>query len=369
MATTQVMQLLRKNPDGVDVSIYASNVDPDAPALSACDVAAVEPRHVGNDAYAEFALDFCRRNRIDVLIPPRRLTALAGRAAEFAAIGTSLMCSPLSAVTVLTSKTRTYELASAAGLPVPPWRAVSDAAGLRAAVGELSLTDERLCIKPTGEYSAFGFRILQDRPLSVDDLLAPPLPVASLDAVAGALDRVVEQGGVAPELIVMPFLEGPEISVDCLSAPGGDLLVGVPRSKQGRYRLLLDDPVIIDLAARLVEHFELAYLTNVQFRHRHGEPVLLEANPRPSAGLFQTSFAGVNLPWAAVRLLLQGDTGLRDAPRLGRTLAVTEAVMEVAPRPMAEAAVRAESTLAPIITVGEEVSLPVPSVTPAAIAI
>lgn len=333
-ATAQVMRLLRENPDGVDVTMYASNVDPGAAALSVCDVPAVEPRHVGNDEYAQFALDFCRTNRIDVLIPPRRLDALAGHAADFAAVGTSLMCSPLSAVQVLTSKTRTYEAASAAGIPVPPWRVVSDAAGLRAAVAELSADGETVCIKPSGEYSAFGFRILDDRPLSMASLLAPPRPVASVDAVAEALQRSADEGEPEFELLVMPYLDAPEISIDCLSAPGGELLVGIPRSKQGRFRMLLDNPEVVDIARQLVRHFELAYLTNVQLRFRNGEPVLLEANPRPSAGLFQTAFADVNLPWAAVRLLLQGDSGLRNPPRLGACLAVAEAVMEVAPRPI-----------------------------------
>lgn len=327
------MRLLRQNPDGVEITVYASNVDPEATALSACDVSAIEPRYVGDREYAAFALDFCRRHRIDVLIPPRRLAALAGRSAEFAALGTALMCSPLSSVRTLTDKVATYEAAAAAGIPVPPWRVVSDADGLRAAVEELSRTGERLCLKPSGEYSAFGFRILDDRPLAMAQLLAEPQPVASVEAVAGAMCRAADAGETVPELLVMPFLDGPEISVDCLSAVGGELLVGIPRAKQGRFRDLLDDPVAVAIARRLVGHFELAYLTNVQLRHRAGEPVLLEANPRPSAGLFHTAFADVNLPWAAIRLLLHGDSGLRHPPRLGVRLAVAEAVMEIAPRP------------------------------------
>lgn len=325
------MRLLRENPDGVEVTIYASNVDPEAAALSVCDVSAVEPRHVGNDEYARFALDFCASHGIDVLIPPRRLDALAGREADFAAVGTSLMCSPPHAVRVLTDKVQTYQSASAAGLPVPPWRAVRDAAGLYAAVDELSRTAETLCIKPSGEYSAFGFRILDDRPLTLASLLAPPRPTVSVDAIAGALRQAADQGDRVPELLVMPYLDAPEISVDCLSAPGGELLVGIPRAKHGRFRTLSTDPAPVALARRLVRHFELAYLTNVQFRYHRGEPVLLEANPRPAAGLFQTAFAGVNLPWAAVRLLLQGDSGLHGPPQLGARLAVAEAVMDVTP--------------------------------------
>ncbi|GAB0107730.1 ATP-grasp domain-containing protein [Nocardia sp. JMUB6875] len=325
--------MLRQNPDGVEVILYASNVDPAATALSACDVPAVEPRYVGDAEYAAFAIDFCRKHGIDVLIPPRRLGALAGRAADFAAVGTRLMCSPAASVRTLTDKVATYEIAGAAGIPVPPWRVAADADGLRKAVADLSGTGERLCIKPSGEYSAFGFRVLDDRPLSMADLLAPAEPTVSVEAVATAFERAAANGGRVPELLVMPYLDEPEISIDCLSEPGGELLLGIPRAKDGRFRTLLDDPELVAIARRLVGHFELAYLTNVQLRYRAGEPVLLEANPRPSAGLFHTAYADVNLPWAAIRLLLHGDSGLRQPPRLGVRLAVAEAVMEIAPRP------------------------------------
>ncbi|MFC4034350.1 ATP-grasp domain-containing protein [Streptomyces polygonati] len=326
--------MLRENPDAVGVHIYGTNVDRDAPALSACEVREVEPRHVGDDEYAAFALDFCRRHGIDVLIPPRRLAALAGRTRAFAEIGTSLMCSPPAAIDVLTSKSRTYEAARAAGVPVPPWRLVSDAEGFRDAVAELSADGERVCFKPAGEYSAFGFRILDDRPLRIRDLLAPPVPLASVGAVTDALKRAADEGEPIPEFLVMPYLDGPEVSVDCLSAPGGATLAAVARSKQGRYRLLLDDPAVTAIARRLVAHFELAYLSNVQLRHRDGEPVLLEANPRASAGIFQTAFTGMNLPWAAVRLLLRGDTGPLPQPRLGLRIAVTESATEVEVTPV-----------------------------------
>lgn len=83
------------------------------------------------------------------------------------------------------------------------------------------------------------------------------------------------------------------------------------------------------MATLLVEHFRLPYLSNVQVRFRNGEPVLLEANPRASAGIYQTALTGVNLPWAAVRLLLRGDPGPLAGLRLGGRVAVTETITEV----------------------------------------
>ncbi|WP_405728829.1 ATP-grasp domain-containing protein [Streptomyces sp. NBC_01537] len=332
VATTEVMRMLRNNPEAAPVRTYASNVDASAPALMAADVGAVEPRHVSNDAYAEFALDFARRHSIDVLIPPRRLDALAPHAEDFAAIGTKLMCSPPASIATLTSKNRAYEAAREAGIPVPEWRVVRDAAGLRAAVGEITANGDTACIKPAGEYSAFGFRILDDSPLNIKDLLAPPRPVASVAAVADALTRAADEGEHVPKLIVMPYLTGPEVSVDCLSTPGGTLLTGIARAKQGRYRIVLDDPTYVDIARDVVGHFGLSYLSNVQLRHWNGRPVLLEANPRPSAGIFQTAYTGVNLPWAAVRLLLSGSTGALAEPWLGGRVAVTESAFEVVER-------------------------------------
>jgi hypothetical protein len=328
------MRLLRDNPDGEAVRIYGTNVDPGAPALTDCDVAAVEPRHVGNDAYAEFALDFCRRHRIDVLIPPRRLEALAGRAHDFARVGTRLMCSPPEAIEVLTSKSRTYEAARAAGVPVSDWRVVRDADELRTAVAELSAAGP-VCLKPAGEFSAFGFRILDDGPLRMRDLLEPPRPLVSVDAVAEAMKRAGDLGESVPEFIVMPYLEGPEISVDCLSTSSGTVLTSVARVKDGRYRLLLDDPSVNEIAHRLVSHFRLAYLSNVQLRQLKGRPVLLEVNPRASAGIFQTAFSGLNLPWAAVRMLVHGEPGPLAPPRLGVRVAVTETATQVNAGPFA----------------------------------
>lgn len=332
------MRMLRGNPDGTAVRIYATNVDPGAPALTACDVSALEPRRVSNHDYAEFALDFCRRHHIDVLIPPRRLEALAGRADDFAAVGTRLMCSPATSVDILTSKARTFQAARAAGIPVPDWRVVRRAGELREAVAAVTRDGELACVKPAGEFSAFGFRILDDTPLTLGGLLAPAEPIVTVDAVENALRRAEEEGQRIPGLMVMPFLDGPEISVDCLSSPDGAVLSSVARAKDGRYRIMLHDPEVTAIAHRLVEHFRLSYLTNVQLRHRGGRPVLLEANPRPSAGLFQTTCTGVNLYWAAVRLLLSGSPGALPEPRLGGRVAVTEAITEVA-APLALAAV------------------------------
>ncbi|WP_246192858.1 ATP-grasp domain-containing protein [Kitasatospora atroaurantiaca] len=321
-ARVHLIPMLRENPDHARVRVYGTHPDRAAPALTACDEVELEP--VEDEAFFDFAIDFCRRHGIDVVMPSSRLVAFADHAEAFAAIGTKVMCAPADTLRTVTDKSRMYAAVERTRVPLAPWRVVSDADGLRKAVEEFAETGSALCVKPAGEYSAYGFRRLDDSPLEVSDFERLPQPTASVAAVADALQRALDRGDPVPELIVMPYLDSPEISVDCLSEATGTLVSAIARAKAGRVRTLLDDPEVTEFARQITGHFRLAYLSNVQFRHWQGRPVLLEVNARPAAGIYQTRMTGVNLAWAAVRMLLYGDPGDLPKPSLGGRLAVVE---------------------------------------------
>jgi len=113
----------------------------------------------------------------------------------------------------------------------------------------------------------------------------------------------------------MPFLTGPEVSVDVLADRGGRTLTAVGRRKSRRRGVIVDDLAARRVAETLTLAHRVGYLSNTQVRYWQGpgdlEPraYLLELNTRMSGGLFQTALAGVNLPWAAVRLALGQDAG------------------------------------------------------------
>jgi len=329
-ARVHLIPMLRENPDHVRVRVYGTHPDPAAPALTACDVVGPEPAG-GGEEFLDFAIDFCRRHGIDVIMPSERLAAFADSAEAFAEIGTKVMCSSADTIRVLSSKSRMYSAAEGTRVPLAPWRMASDADGLRKAVEELAETGSALCVKPAGEYSARGFRLLDDSPLEVSDFGLLPRPTASVAAVADALQRAHGRGEPVPELIVMPYLDSPEISVDCLSDASGTLVSAIARAKSGTVRTLVDDPEAAEIARQVVARFRLAYLSNVQVRRWKGRAVLLEANARPAAGIYQTGLAGVNLAWAAVRMLLCGDPGDVPGPRLGVRLVMTNCAIAVPP--------------------------------------
>lgn len=332
------LQMLRNNPDHRDVRLFATHTDPTSPVLQAADVSFPEPKLVGDD-YVDWVLEFCRTHAIDVLLPGKGIGEIAARHGEFEAAGVKVLASPAASIALLDDKCATYASAATLAIPVPPWRRADGADELEAAVASLRAeleADEKICIKPLSGVGAEGFRLLSDAALSLDDLLAPPAHRVRLDEVTAALRLADDAGRTVPAMMVMPYMSSPEISVDCLSGPFGDLLAALPRAKDGRRRTFLDStPQAIEIARQVTEAYQLAYLSNTQLRWWRGELALLEVNTRPSGGLFAASLTGVNLPWAAVRLAVDGDAGPL-VPTLGASFVTVETLVPLPPEPTTE---------------------------------
>lgn len=317
--TYQLIGLLRPAAaaDGDTLHVTGSHTAVSTPFLQACDDAFPEPEHLVGDAWVEFALATCRERRIDVFVPGREREAVDLAADRFAALGVKVMVSPAAAVRTLGDKAAAHESALALGLPVPRTLVVTDAPGFRAAYRQLRSEGLRVCMKPAIDHGAKGFRILDERVGSWEDLEQVPGPHIHPDDVER---RIVARGTIDP-LLVTEYLGGDEISIDTLSHDG-DLLAAVPRSKGGPQwtRQLVDDVDALEIAATVCKGYGLRYLNNVQVRRSaDGRARLLEVNTRAASGLFQSAASGLNLPYLALRLRLDGRVDV-PAPRLGATV-------------------------------------------------
>jgi biotin carboxylase len=318
---SHVIAMLRANPDGRELHVVGTHTDPDSPVLLACDEAEVEPE-LEPAAYVEWALEFAAAHGIEVLVPRLQMAELADARERFAAIGTSVACPDGDTVRLFEDKPRAYRAAAALGVPVPPHRVVHDSAGLRAAYEDLSGLAESVCMKPTQGVGGAGYRVLTVSPPTLEAFAGQVRHRAALDEVCHALDATAEAGEQPPELLVMPYLTGPEISVDVLARPDGEVLAAIGRGRSRRRRLILDDVPAREVAEVLTAAHRVAYLSNTQVRYWQAadddepRPYLLELNTRISGGLFQTTLAGVNLPWHAVRIAC-GEHVAPLAPRFG----------------------------------------------------
>ncbi|MFC8517043.1 ATP-grasp domain-containing protein [Streptomyces sp. NPDC057257] len=319
------MDQLRRNPSDRAVEIHATHGDADSPVLAAADTAELEPEGLSPAAYVEFALAQCERRRIDVFVPRLHQSAIVAHRAEFEAVGTALLAPPPEGVAVFEDKVIAYEAVQAIGVPVPPWWRVRSADELVAAVEELEAGGHKACFKPASGAGGVGFRVITRAPFSMMHLNGFPSPYVPMDLVLTALKESDE----AVDWIVMPRLEQPEVSVDCLTGPDNRLRLAVGRTKNGRRRGFTLHEQWLEPARRIAEGFGLHYLSNIQFRMFGDTPVLMDVNTRPAGGLHQLSLCGVNAPWAAVQLALGEDPGEMVPPFLGQDYTVVSG-----PRPL-----------------------------------
>ena len=321
------MDQLRRNPSDRAVEIHATHGDADSPVLAAADTADLEPEGLSPAAYVEFALDQCARRGIDVFVPRLHQSEIVAHRADFAAVGTALLAPTPEAVAVFHDKVIAYEAVQAIGVPVPPWWRVRTAPELVAAVEELEAAGHKACFKPASGAGGVGFRVITRAPFSLMHLNGFPSPYVPLDTVVEALERADEQ----VDWLVMPRLEEPEVSVDCLTGPDNLVRLAVGRTKNGRRRGFTLHEQWLEPARRIAEGFGLHYLSNIQFRMFGDQPVLMDVNTRPAGGLHQLSLCGVNAPWAAVQLALGEDPGTMEPPFLGADYAVVSGPRQLRP--------------------------------------
>jgi biotin carboxylase len=326
--TWHFIAMIRNNPDAVAVDVLGSHSDPHSPVLAACDRTLVEP-DLDADDYVAWALEIAAQEAIDILIPRVHMGALAAAHDRFAAVGTTLLCPAADVVELFDDKAAGYRAAAALGLPVPPHRVVHDSAGLRAAYADFAAIATQVCMKPVRGVGGEGFRRLTTAPASwQEDLAAEVRSLVRLDDVCRALDAAGPR-----DLLVMPFLDGVEVSVDVLADRAGNVHAAIGRqhdTKGRRLRTIVDDGPAREIAEALTAAHQVGYLSNTQVKAWQGRPYLLELNTRAAGGIFQTALAGVNLPWAAIRLALDQDPGeLR--PTWGATYTEVASFVQIGP--------------------------------------
>lgn len=321
------MDQLRRNPSDRAVEIHATHGDADSPVLAAADTAELEPEGLSPAGYVEYALAQCRRRGIDVFVPRLHQSAIVAHRAEFEAVGTALLAPPPEAVAVFQDKVIAYEAVQAVGVPVPPWWRVRNADELVAAAEELEEAGHKACFKPASGAGGVGFRVITRSPFSLVHLSGFPTPYVQLDLVEDALRRTDEP----VDWLVMPRLEQPEVSVDCLTGPDNRVRLAIGRMKNGRRRGFTLHEQWLEPARLIAEGFGLHYLSNIQFRMFGDTPVLMDVNTRPAGGLHQLSLCGVNVPWLAVQLALGEDPGEVVPPFLGQDYTVVSGPRQLRP--------------------------------------
>lgn len=308
---SSVYQIIRMMKEGsvCPLEVIGSNRKETTVYKSMCDEWYVEPDGGTEEEYVEFCLDFCREHRIDVFAPRRGLTGIAMAQDRFSEIGVKLLVGVDGRMAkLLDNKTAAYEMLREAGFDcIPPYRETRSLEEFLVACEEMKEEGGRVCYKLAEDEGARSFRVIDERVTQSRALLEKP----GFKVCMAHARMVMEQYDFSIPVLVMPYLEGPEISADCLNTPGGKLII--PRYKNiGRYSEIRFEDEVMALCGRLMDAVGATLPVNVQFRMHHGRPILLEINPRMSGGVqLSCEATGVNLPALALNQLLDHETPWR----------------------------------------------------------
>jgi carbamoyl-phosphate synthase large subunit len=268
-----LLQSLAQRP----IILFAGDIDPYAAGLYLvpADRRLILPRGDQNH-FAEAVLARCIRDSIEVLIPTvgSELIPLAERRAQFEQAGVQLVLAPLQALRTCLDKW-TFNARCHDQMRVPITVLV-DASFDPAAVPLPAIVKPRV---------GSGSRGIQ-----------------RVDRIE-ELERLARGGS----LLVQELLPGAEYSLDVLATREGRVIAVVPRE-----RLKVDSGIAVAGRTRHNHHLEtigrkvaeligLTGVANVQVKEDvHGEPALLEVNPRFPGTMALTVASGPDMPWLCV---------------------------------------------------------------------
>ena len=291
------------------IRIVGADMSDDASIRRMCDAAYPVPRGTDPD-YADALLEICRNEGVDVLLPIMsvELEALARNRERFEAVGTKVSVSDLSGLTMANNKRLLLEHMTKHDFPCADFRAVNSLEELSAAVEALGYPEKKVCVKAAGGSGSRGFRILSEFCSRFDAFLhdKPTSGVITLKE----LREILAEAPEFPELIAMEYLPGREYSVDLLADKGKTLYSGCRKSLRMENSIMLEaeivhDPRVTDLCESVTASLGLDGNIGFDVKEREdGTPLIMECNPRITAGIPFFSLAGVNLPYLCVKKLL-----------------------------------------------------------------
>lgn len=292
--TAALLHALRANGER-RVRLVGTDMSERAIGRHLCDAFHVVPP--GSDpGFADAMLDVCRRERVDVVLPQSSfdLPGLAAAKDRFDAV---VMVSSPEAVRRSNDKAESYALLERIGVKGPAWRRVRGGEAVAQAAGELGYPDRDVAIKPVFSSGSRGFRILSSTADRREQLLT------NRPGVAEALraDEFLELLGddTETELLVMALAEGEERTIDGI-AREGRIVLGHPKTREAMRAGLamffqtLDDPGLMEVAAKIVAELSLDHFFNIQLVGEH----VIEINPRISTIVYQED---LNLPYLGVK--------------------------------------------------------------------
>lgn len=254
-----------------------------------------------SEEYVKYCLDFCKEHAIDIFLPRREMIAISKNKMLFEDLGVKVMVDDYEIVSILNQKDQAYRYLLAKGIrTIPDYYVVTVINDFERAYMNLKRKYREVCFKFVHDEGGKSFRVIDNRRKGYAELFRKQNTRMTYDMVMEALS----EKEVFSPIMIMPYLSGEEISVDCLQTAQG--LIMLPRIKDAtRIERLCFDEDILKITKEVYDSVNLQWPCNIQFKYLDGVPYFLEVNTRMSGGVQMACVAAnVNIPAIAVNKLL-----------------------------------------------------------------
>ncbi len=294
-----------KNNGERNIRLIGADMNHDDTILQMVDQYYTVPR--GDDpSYADAILDICMQEHVDVVIPimSAELETLAKNADRFAAAGVALPISNLESLKIANNKLALLEFMKENGIPSPNFCKVDCVEDVDKAIEAIGIP---VVFKTTEGSGSRGMRII-DPSKSRFDILFHEKPTSAYVTLKDFKETLQE--GDMPPMLAMEYLPGHEYSVDMLCDNGKVLYNLCRRGLNVQTSIILDGivedkPEITGLCAQVAEKLRLTGNIGFDVKERaDGTPVIMECNPRATAGISEFTASGVNLLYLNVKRCL-----------------------------------------------------------------
>lgn len=254
-----------------------------------------EPFGCSPKEYLEFALEFCKKCHVDLIMPKSYALTIQQNKQLFNDTGIGIIAEDADNMILCRSKRAVYEKLSLLGYnKIPVYEMATSIGDFITASNKLG--NDNICFKYDSDEGASSFRRIKQSSLTYESLTSPLENTLSYDDAIQILTDAEKKNKFKP-LMVMPILDGPEVSVDCYKSNNRGF-IAIPRFKVGnRIKEIQFDEDIIEDAERIGKLLGLQSAYNVQYRwDKKGNMRLIEVNTRISGGIHMSSMCGISIP-------------------------------------------------------------------------
>ena len=292
-----------------NIRLIGADMNDDPTMLQMVDAYYQVPR--GDDpSYVDVIFNICKKEKVDVVLPVMsvELNVLSLNKNKFENEGIRISVSDSNSLFIANDKLALFNYMRDNGLPCAEYRSVSNINSLKEAVHELGYPKKRVCVKATNVSGSRGFRIL-DSVKSRYDMFFNEKPNSAFITLDDLLS-IMSENEIIPEMMVMEYLPGAEYTVDLLADHGEVLYSCCRKSTNMENSIMLDGIVsdnkeVLELCRKVTEKLRLDGNIGFDVKEREdGTPMIMECNPRITAGISAFAAAGVNLPYLCVKKLL-----------------------------------------------------------------